>query len=159
MTQRVYLETTFVSYLTARFSRDLVIAAHQQITRDWWETCRGRYELCASQMVRQESEAGDPEAARERLDVLAGVVLLETTDEALALAKELLLAGALPPKAADDALHIAIAAVHRIPFLMTWNCRHMANAAMRPFIESVCAKMGFTAPVICTPEELLEPKT
>ena len=110
-------------------------------------------------MVRQEAEAGDPEAAQERLDVLADVVLLETTAEALALAKELLLAGALPPKAADDALHIAIAAVHRIPFLMTWNCRHMANASMRPLIESVCAKTGFTAPIICTPEELLEPKT
>ena len=157
MTQRVYLETTFVSYLTARFSRDLVIAGHQQITREWWDTHRGRYELCASQMVRQEAAAGDPEAAQERLDVLASAVLLEATADALALAKELLLAGALPAKASVDALHIAIAAVHRIPFLLTWNCRHMANATMRPVIESVCAKNGFTAPIICTPEELMEP--
>jgi predicted nucleic acid-binding protein len=156
MTERIYLETTFVSYLVARPSRDVVIAGHQETTREWWETCRGQYELCASQMVRQEAEAGDLEAAKERLDVLAGVVLLEATTEALALAKELLLAGALPPKAASDALHIAVAAVHRIPFLMTWNCRHMANATMRPLIEAVCAKKGFAAPIICTPEELLE---
>ena len=158
MTQRVYLETTFVSYLTAQFSRDLVIAGHQQVTRDWWDTCRGRYELFASQMVLQEAAAGDPEAAQERLQVLSSVVLLETSSEALDLAKELLLAGALPAKAADDALHIAIAATEGVTFLLTWNCRHMANATMRPLIESVCAKNGFTAPIICTPEELMEPK-
>jgi hypothetical protein len=157
MPNRVYLETTFISYLTARFSRDLVVAGHQQITREWWETCRTKYELFASQMVVQEAVAGDPEAAQERLQVLASATLLETTPAALELAKELLLAGALPAKAADDALHIAIAATEEMKFLLTWNCRHMANATMRPLIESVCARNGFTAPIICTPEELMEP--
>jgi predicted nucleic acid-binding protein len=157
MPQRVYLETTFISYLTARFSRDLVIAGHQQITRDWWDTCHRKYELFASQMVVHEAEAGDPEAAQERLQVLDRVILVETTSEALDLAKELLIAGALPAKAASDALHIAIAATQGIAFLLTWNCRHMANATMRSLIESVCANNGFTAPIICTPEELMEP--
>jgi hypothetical protein len=132
MIQRVYLETTFVRYLTARASRDVVIAGHQQVTRDWWNNCRKKYDLCASEAVIREAQAGDQEAAQERLDVIEETVLLETTAEALALAKELLQAGALPAKAATDALHIGVAAVHGIQFLLTWNCRHMANAPMRP---------------------------
>jgi len=86
------------------------------------------------------------------------MVLLETSREALELAKELIQAGALPAKAADDALHIAVAAINGIPFLLTWNCRHLANATMRPMIESVCMGRGLRAPIICTPEELLEAK-
>jgi hypothetical protein len=83
------------------------------------------------------------------------MLVLETTQEALELAKELLQAGALPAKAADDALHIAVAATKAVPYLLTWNCRHLANAMMRPIIESVCATKGFKAPIICTPEELM----
>jgi hypothetical protein len=158
MPERVYLETTFVSYLTARPSRDVVIAGHQQITHEWWETRRESYELCASQLVLGEAGAGDPAAAQERLMVLQGVTLLETTVAALALAKDLLQAGALPTKAADDALHIAIAATQGVPYLLTWNCRHLANATMRPLIESACARNGLKAPIICTPEELMEAK-
>src|SRR5438552_5742905 len=138
MPERVYVETTVVSYLTARPSRDVVIAGHQQTTHEWWDTRRGSYELCASQLVLQEAAAGDPQAAQERLEVLQAMTLLETTVEALALAKELIRAGALPTKAADDALHIAVAATNGVPFLLTWNCRHLANATMRPTIESVC---------------------
>lgn len=158
MLPRVYVETTFVSYLTARPSRDVVIAGHQQVTHEWWDTRRGGYELCVSQLVHQESVAGDPQAAQERLEVLRSLTLLETTSAALALAKELIRAGALPAKAGDDALHIAVAAANGIPYLLTWNCRHMANATMRPLIESVCAGNGLKAPIICTPDELLEAK-
>ena len=158
MIDRVYLETIFVSYLTARPSRDVVIAGHQQITHDWWDQCRGDYELCASQLVLQEAGAGDPQAVQERLDVLTAMTLLETTEEALALAKEIVRAGALPAKAADDSLHIAVAAVQGIPYLLTWNCRHLANATIRPLIEAVCAAKGYKAPVICTPEELRKVK-
>ncbi len=158
MRQRVYIETTFVSYLTARPSRDVVIAGHQQITHEWWDTRRESYELCVSQLVLGEAAAGDPEAAQERLAVLQAVTFLETTTAALALAKQLVQAGALPAKAGDDALHIGIAATQGVPYLLTWNCRHMANATMRPLIESVCASNGFKAPIICTPEELLEAK-
>ncbi len=156
MVKRVYLETTVVSYLTARPNRDVVVAGHQQTTQEWWDTQRESYELCVSQLVLGESAAGDPQAAQERLAVLQSMIVLETTTAALELAKELIQAGALPAKAADDALHIAVAAVHAVPYLLTWNCRHLANAAMRPMIESACAAKGFKAPIICTPEELLE---
>lgn len=158
MVERVYIETTVVSYLTARPNRDVVIAGHQQTTHEWWDTRRQRYELCVSQLVRKEAGAGDSQAAQERLEVLKSMTLLETSDQALDLAKELIRAGALPVKAADDALHIAIAAMNGIPYLLTWNCRHLANATIRPVIESVCAEKGFKAPIICTPEELLEEK-
>jgi hypothetical protein len=156
MPQRVYIETTFVSYLTARPSRDVVIAGHQQITHEWWDTRRVNYELCVSQLVLDEAGAGDSQAAQERQAVLQSMTVLETTTAALELAKELIQAGALPAKAADDALHIAVAATHAVPYLLTWNCRHLANATMRPMIESVCAAKGFKAPIICTPEELME---
>jgi hypothetical protein len=158
MADRVYVETTFVSYLTARPSRDVVYAGHQQITHEWWDTRRTKFELCVSQLVIDEAGAGDPKAAQERLEVLKGMTLLETTPEALALAKELIRAGALPTKAADDALHIAIATTNGVHFLLTWNCRHLANATMRSSIDAVCAAKGLEAPIICTPEELLEDK-
>jgi hypothetical protein len=124
----------------------------------WWDTRRASYELCVSQLVLDEAGAGDAQAAQERLLVLRPMLVLETMADALELAKELLQAGALPAKAADDALHIAVAASKAIPYLLTWNCRHLANAVMRPVIESVCQAKGFKAPIICTPEELLEPK-
>ncbi|MFN0053029.1 MAG: type II toxin-antitoxin system VapC family toxin [Planctomycetales bacterium] len=147
-----------MSYLTAWPNRDVVIAGHQQVTQEWWDTRRASYELCVSQLVLDEAGAGDAQAARERLLVLRPMLVLETTADALELAKELLKAGALPVKAADDALHIAIAATKTIPYLLTWNCRHLANAVMRPVIETVCRAKGFLAPIICTPEELLESK-
>ena len=154
MAERVYIETTFVSYLTARASRDVVIAGHQQSTKEWWDDCRADYQLCVSELVFQEAGAGDPQAAQERLDVMKDMVLLETRQEAQDLAKELVQAGALPAKAFEDALHIAVAAHQKIPYLLTWNLRHMANATMRPLIEKVCVSKGYKAPIICTPEEL-----
>ncbi len=156
MAERVYIETTVVSYLTARPSRDVVIAGHQQVTQEWWDTRRSDYELCVSQLVLDEAGAGDPQAAQERLAVLQPMLVLETTVAALELAKELIQAGALPAKAAGDALHIAVAATKGVPYLLTWNCRHLANAVMRPMIETACHAKGFKAPIICTPEELLE---
>jgi hypothetical protein len=154
MLQRVYVETTFVSYLTARPSRDVVIVGRQQITHDWWDQSRADFELCTSLLVLREAGSGDSEAAQERLLVLKTMILLDTTEAAVILAEELVRARALPEKAADDALHIAIAANQKIPYLLTWNCRHMANATMRPVIEAVCASKGYRAPIICTPEEL-----
>lgn len=156
MTQpKVYVETTVISYLTARPSRDVILAAHQQVTCDWWEH-RDRFALTASQLVVQEARAGDPTAAQERLDVLTGIPLLEATQEALQLARALLDSGAVPEQAAEDALHIAIAAVNGVEYLVTWNCRHLANATKRMQIEDVCREAGYEPPVICTPEELLE---
>jgi predicted nucleic acid-binding protein len=119
MAERVYIETTVVSYLTARPSRDVVIAGHQQITHDWWNSRRTIFELCVSALVLDEAGAGDALAAQERLLVLQPMLVIETTTEAFELAEELLRAGALPRKAADDALHIAVAATKAIPYLLT----------------------------------------
>ena len=144
-----------ISYLVSRPSRDLVVAAHQQITRQWWEECRESFQLYVSQMVIQEAGSGDPAAAQRRLEELAMIPLLALTDEAQALARELLESGALPKQAVEDALHIALATVHGMDYLLTWNCRHIANAQMREAVVSVCMMRGYEPPVICTPEELM----
>ena len=119
MLPRVYIETTFVSYLTAWPSGDQIVAGHQKSTHEWWNFHRVDYELCTSQLVLQEAGQGDVLAARERLLVLNRMTYLETTADALSLAKELIRAGALPAKSQDDALHIAIAATQRVPYILT----------------------------------------
>src|SRR5207248_5567475 len=124
MNERIYIETTFVSYLTARPSRDLIIAGHQQITHDWWDHCRRDYELCVSQLVFQEAGDGDPQAAAERLEVLATMTMLEISEQAVSLAEELIRARAFPTKAENDALHIAISTSQRVRSLSYWNCTH-----------------------------------
>ena len=156
MKPRVYIETTVISYLTARPARDIVIAGHQQSTRDWWATASERFELVISELVREEAGAGDPDAVRARLTLLASLALLDATAEAQELAERLVSASAVPEAAIRDAAHIAIAAANGIEYLVTWNFRHIANAVTRPRIESVCRQAGFESPVICTPEELME---
>ena len=153
MKPRIYVETTVPSYLTAWPSRDLVRAAHQQITREWWAQ-RGDFELYSSRLVVHECQAGDTQAAADRLAALAGVPLLEQTPDAAALAEALVRDVPLPERAAADALHIAIAAVHGVDYLLTWNCTHIANVTLRPKIEAVCRAAGYEPPLICTPEEL-----
>lgn len=155
MKPRVYLETTIPSYLTAWPSRDLVRAAHQQITRDWWDRRRVEFELYISQVVLRECQAGDAIAAGERLKILQDLPLLEQTEEATRLAQALVDRVPLPQRAAVDALHVAIAAVHGVDYLLTWNCTHIANATLRNSIESVCRENGYEPPAICTPDELL----
>lgn len=150
----VYLETTIIGYAASRPTRDLVVSARQQLTRDWLAGAGQGYQLFVSQPVIREASAGDDEAARERLGLLEGIPLLAVTDEAGELAAKLVDEGALPRKAAEDALHIALAAVHGVEFLLTWNVRHIANATMRQAIERVCREAGYEPPVICTPEEL-----
>ena len=157
MKPKVYLETTVVSYLTARPSRDLITAAHQHITQQWWQTQRTRFDLFVAQPVIQEAQAGDPEAAGRRIAVLQNIPLLVLNNAAGGLARALIAPGPLPSNAVVDALHIALAAVHGMHYLLTWNCTHIANAAIRSDIEDVCRAQGYEPPVICTPEELLEP--
>jgi hypothetical protein len=152
---KVYLETTVISYLTAAPSRDIVQAAHQQITREWWERRRD-FDLFVSQAVILEAGLGDPSAAARRLAGVEGVAVLEVTEDATTLAGAFLEQHALPPKAALDALHIAVAVVMGMDYVLTWNCTHIANAAIRPKIEDACRKLGYEPPVICTPEELME---
>lgn len=155
MKPKLYLETSIVSYLTARPSHDLIVAAHQQVTRDWWET-RASFELYISQFVLDEARAGDGEAAGRRLAALRGASQLDLTPEAGMLAREILLQGGMPAKAYVDAVHVALAAAHGLDYLLTWNCSHIANATMRGKIELICRAAGFEPPVICTPVELVK---
>jgi len=156
MNPTVYLETTIIGYLAMQPSGVLRIAANQQTTHEWWTERRHRFSIYVSRFVVGECAAGDSVAAADRLRVLDEIPLLEVTTDAESLAAALLDEVPLPPKAATDALHIAVAAVNGVEYLLTWNCRHIANPALRPRIESVCRRMGFEPPVICTPQELLE---
>ncbi|HZF07743.1 MAG TPA: type II toxin-antitoxin system VapC family toxin [Thermoanaerobaculia bacterium] len=156
MRPKVYVETSILSYLTSWLSRDLVLAAHQQITQQWWVERRSGFELFASQAVVNEASAGDEKMAQRRLDVLDELPLLDITAEVSSLAEELIRIGPIPPKAAVDAVHVAVSSVYRVDYLLTWNCRHLANAAMRPRMEQVCRSLGYSPVVICTPEELME---
>lgn len=153
---KVYLETTVISYLTARPHRDVVVAGHQLTTRDWWSTARDRFECLASLLVVREARQGDPIAAQERMEVLDLIPWLSISDESLLLAEKLVAEGAIPEKVMDDALHLAIAALNKVNYLATWNCRHLANPQMWPRIDAVCRDWGCQPPLICTPEQLLE---
>lgn len=156
MKRRVYVETSIISYLTSRLSRDLIVAGHQQITQEWWANQRDKFEVFVSQTVLEEATVGDQEAAQQRLSVIESLPLLEISEEAVALAKDLIRIGPLPEKAEVDAIHIAIAVTNRVDYLLTWNCKHLANAALRNGIEHVCRSRGYDPVIICTPEELLE---
>jgi predicted nucleic acid-binding protein len=151
----VYIETSIASYLTARPSRDLRAAAWQQTTAQWWEHERPKYELFTSELVLAEAQAGDAEAAARRLAVLEALPLLSVTEDAKELAERLVADGGIPAQAEADALHVAAASVHRMEYLLTWNCRHIDNAAQKPVIRSICAVAGHACPEICTPLELL----
>jgi len=155
MKPTVYLETTVISYLEAPPSRDIIVAAHQQITRDWWRR-RDRFELLTSQAVLDEASRGNIEAAARRMTSLAKVPVLTVSEEVIQFAERLIEIGVVPAKVRSDAVHIAAAAVNGIAYLLTWNCAHIANAAVRVRIEEACRAAGLQAPVICTPEELME---
>lgn len=150
-----YIETSVISYLVAQPSRDLIIAARQQLTRDWWLLAGPRYRLMVSQLVRHESEMGDPVAARRRDAVMDDLVSAAVTDAARRLARDLVTRRAVPKVAPEDALHIAIAAVHGADLLLTWNFKHIANPFMWRSIWDVVARAGYNPPVITTPEVLL----
>jgi hypothetical protein len=153
--ESVYLETTIVSYLVARPSRDVIVAARQQTTREWWAKRRDQFACYISQVVTDEVSEGDPVEAQKRLAVIGESAALDLTPEAESLAHAILAAGVLPPTAARDAAHVAVAAVHEVDYLMTWNCKHLANAQIMRRMESVCRSSGFRIPIICTPDELM----
>jgi len=155
VTQRVYIETTIPSYLAAWPSRDLLQAARQQITHDWWNSQRQNYDLCISQTVIDEAKAGDADAAKRRMPFLQDIPLLDLTEAVNDVAKAIMDSGLLPQKATRDAVHIAVSSVHSIDILLTWNCRHIANAAIMKDLGAIVAKCGYEMPILCTPEELL----
>jgi hypothetical protein len=152
----LYIETSIISYLAARPSRDLVTAAHQQLTSEWWSSRRAAFRLHVSELVIQEAGDGDADAAQQRLVLLAGIPVIAASAEALELAKALVSNRIVPTAAEADALHIAIAATSGMDYLLTWNCRHIANAQIRARIEAFTRQRGIEPPILCTPEELME---
>jgi predicted nucleic acid-binding protein len=155
MKKRVYIETTIVSYLTARPSRDLILAGQQELTREWWHGRRDRYDLYTSQIVLDEAGKGEPELAAMRLLALQAMPLVAPLETAIQLAGEMLRRRLLPARAATDALHLAVATVHRMDVLLTWNCRHLANGSLLVDIGRFVRATGFETPIVCTPNELM----
>ena len=155
MRPRLYLESTIPSYLVARPSQAVVVAAQQLITHQWWAKRLKDFDIYISQVVLEEISAGDREMARERLELVKSFAELRLTDEVNALTKALLRRGPLPLNAARDAAHIAVATVHAMHFLLTWNCRHIANAEILSKVETTCEHLGYECPVVCTPAELM----
>ncbi|MBN1515709.1 type II toxin-antitoxin system VapC family toxin [Candidatus Sumerlaeota bacterium] len=155
MKKSVYIESSIPSYLTARLSRDIRTAGWQQVTMQWWDECRCEYDLFTSELVIAEISAGDEEAVERRLRAMDGINELPIDDAVETLAEELIKRGALPNTAQADAIHISVAAIQEIDYLLTWNCRHINNAAMKPAMRTACADLGCCCPEICTPLELL----
>lgn len=153
--ESVYLETTFISYLVARPSRDLLVAGHQQATYDWWTNRRNTFDCFVSQVVIDEASSGDSTEIQKRLAIIGNLLALEVTADAEALTQAIMTAGVLPPHAFPDAAHVAVSAVHGVDYLLTWNCKHLANAQIARRITVVCENLGHRMPIICTPEELM----
>ena len=155
MKPTVYIETTIPSLLTAWPNRDLQVAAQQVTTREWWEKRRQAFDLYVSQEVLKEAARGDANAVRSRLAALTECKVLAATDMAEALTERILSTGLIPSRAASDAVHIGYAAAHGMDFLLTWNCRHILNKVIERRLAGVCATMGLSLPVLCTPSELM----
>ena len=155
MNQKLYVETSIVSYLTSRPSRDVVINANQQLAQEWWES-RHNFDLFVSELVIDEVSKGEMLMAQKRLDLIQGIPLIDFNDEAKNLAKEILRQNVLPPKATLDVFHIAVTVVHKMEFLLTLNCKHIANAFIFRRIEKICSEFGYEMPIVCTPQEILE---
>lgn len=156
MKPTVYIETSVISYLTAKPSRDLIIAAHQQITIDWWETALTKFDAFVSPVILEEVSRGDSEASRLRLETISSFPVLEINPDVFNLAELYFSRLDIPDKARADAYHIALASWHGLDYLVSWNCTHIANGRVRMMIEEINSAQGIRTPVICTPEELME---
>lgn len=155
MTETVYIETSILGYLTARPSRDLVQAANIEITREWWVTRRSDFQLYSSQAVVKETSQGDAEIASQRLEIVRNLALLDLNQSVLNLAEQFLRHSTLSAKADVDAVHIAVATVHGMDYLLTWNCKHIANAQIQRKLAEISVDFGYELLILCTPYELL----
>lgn len=154
MKSSVYVESSVISYLTARPSRDAVKSARQVLTTEWWHSSQAEFEIFISVLVRKEIAAGDSVAAAERLAIVQNIVVLGTSSEAERVADALITEKALPDNSQEDALHIGIAASHGMEYLLTWNFKHINNARKKSHVMHVVQNLGFSCPILCSPEEL-----
>jgi hypothetical protein len=155
MTESVYIETSILGYLTARPSRDIVVAANIALTREWWDSRRNDFQLYFSQAVVKETSQGDAAIASQRLEIIRSFSQLELNESVLNLAEQFLEHSNLPAKADVDAVHIAAATVHGMDYLLTWNCKHIANAQIQRKLAIISLDFGYELPILCTPYELL----
>ena len=153
MPHSIFIETTIPSYYVSRPSRDLLQLARQELTREWWDNQRQQFELFTSQLVLDEAADGETAKASERLALLTAIPLLDLNEEVQVLAKRMVSSGILPSVASRDAFHIAAAGVHRMDFLLTWNCKHIANPFIADRLHACFSEAGVHLPVICTPEQ------
>lgn len=156
MKPTVYIETTIISYLTARPSRDLIVAGHQQITAEWWEDVRPKVDCFVSPFVIQEASRGDSVMVAKRLGSIADIPVLaqnETVDE---LAQRYFAKMSIPERSKIDAFHLAMAAAYEMDYLLSWNCRHIASAQVQKTIQKLNDEFEMQTPVMCTPEALME---
>jgi len=156
MKPTVYIETSVISYLTAKPSRDLIVAGHQQITAEWWEQVRPQVECFVSPFVIQEVSRGDQEFAQRRLASIAEFRVLALNDAIEELARKYFAAMQMPEKSRIDAFHLAIAAWYHLDYVLSWNCRHIASGRVQKMMRELNAQLGMHTPVMCTPEELME---
>jgi predicted nucleic acid-binding protein len=156
MKPSVYVETSVISYLTAQPSRDLVVAAHQQITAEWWKQALPQLDVFVSSVVLEEIGRGDPDAAQRRAEAVSAFEVLEVMPEVRDLADCYFAAIDLPERARADAYHLALAVWHGMDYLVTWNCTHIAGGKVKLIVQRVNAAQGIESPIICTPEELME---
>lgn len=155
MAETVYIETSILGYLTARSTKNLILAANMEITKDWWKLRRNSFTLYTSEAVLDEATRGDPEIAAQRLEMLQNFPLLALNQDVQGLAAQFLTRSNLPTKAEVDAIHIAAATVHGMDYLLTWNCRHIANAQIQGKLAGISLDCGYVLPILCTPNELM----
>ncbi len=155
MSETVYIETSILGYLTARSTKNLILAANMEITKDWWESRRNTFILYTSEAVIDEVAQGDPAIAAQRLEIIHDFPLLALNQAVQGLAVQFLTRSNLSPKAKVDAIHIASATVHGMDYLLTWNCKHIANAQMQGKLAEISLDFGYVLPVLCTPNELM----
>lgn len=154
MKESVYIETSVISYLTSRLSRDLIVAGHQKISQSWWEARKNDFDLFISETVLKEISLGDPIESNKRIELVKDVFILNANDSVFHIARSLISEGILPKKAFNDSLHISFSAAANIDYLLTWNCRHLANAEVSKAVAKFLRGIGYEAPSIITPLEL-----
>ncbi|MEK6556766.1 MAG: type II toxin-antitoxin system VapC family toxin [Candidatus Margulisiibacteriota bacterium] len=152
--KKVYIESTIPSYLVGRSSRDIIVLAHQDITQTWWVKCRHKFDLFVSPAVVKEVSDGDSTLSEKRLELIENITMLDFHEDIEKLAMQYFSKFSIPQKSVLDVFHIAYAVFHKIDFLLTWNCKHLANANIIQSLYRLNDRLGHTTPVICTPEEL-----